>query len=488
MAKRTPRPADTLGDLVADWIETFLVHGPGDSYGQPFRLTAEQRALLRAIYELSPTGERRYRRVLLGRPKGYGKTELAAAVGLAELAGPTAPKAPDIPVAAASWEQADLLFGAARAMVSEGPLSDYLSTFETEIIRSDAPGRMYRVAAVAGTNDGARPTFLLCDELHEWTGSKERVHLVLSNGLAKRKGSWELGISTAGADMETLLGRMYQHGTRVHAGDAVDDSFYFDWHEHPDPQVDLSTPEAVREALAVVYEGAGDHVDLERVAARFAELPEYEARRYYLNSFTATPRQWLPAGAWQACADPARRVEDGTEVVLAFDGSYSRDSTALVGCTTGDNPHLFVVACWERPETKREWRVPRGEVDAAVTRAMERYRVIEFACDPPGWHQEISVWSDTWPGVVVEYQTNRRSQMAPACSRFWSMVVDGQLSHDGDQRLAKHVSNTVTKETHDGLLITKEHPDSPRRIDLAVAAVVAVDRAAQAVVVAPWVL
>ena len=30
-------------------------------------------------------------------------------------------------------------------------------------------------AAVAGTNDGLRPTFVVMDETHEWTGSKQRV-------------------------------------------------------------------------------------------------------------------------------------------------------------------------------------------------------------------------------------------------------------------------------------------------------------------------
>jgi hypothetical protein len=44
--------------------------------------------------------------------------------------------------------------------------------------------------------------------VHEWTGNKERVHLVLSNGRAKRADSWELNISTAGASVRSLLGRM----------------------------------------------------------------------------------------------------------------------------------------------------------------------------------------------------------------------------------------------------------------------------------------
>jgi phage terminase large subunit-like protein len=209
--------------------------------GKPFRLTDDQRRLVYRIYERRPNGARKHRQVLVGRPKGYGKTELGAALAIAELAGPTAPVAPDIPVAAASYEQANLLFGAARTMISEGPLRDYLEVFEREILRKDAPGRIYRVAAVAGTNDGGRHTFRVADEVHEWEGSKERVHLVLTNGLAKRKDSWALDISTAGCDLEALIGRLYQKGKAVEHGEHEDDSFLFDWQEHPDPACDLST-------------------------------------------------------------------------------------------------------------------------------------------------------------------------------------------------------------------------------------------------------
>jgi phage terminase large subunit-like protein len=73
------------------------------------------------MYERNQDGRRAYNRVVVGRVKGFGKTKLAAALALVELAGPFAPPAPDIPVAAASFEQADRVFAAARVMASEGP-------------------------------------------------------------------------------------------------------------------------------------------------------------------------------------------------------------------------------------------------------------------------------------------------------------------------------------------------------------------------------
>jgi phage terminase large subunit-like protein len=67
--------------------------------------------------------------------------------------------------------------------------------------------------------------------------------------------------------------------------------------------------------------------------------------------------------------------------------------------------------------------------------------------------------------------------MAAACSRFYSAVMGGQLAHDGDPRLARHLANAVLRDTAQGAYITKDGPNSPRKIDAAIAAVVAHDRA-----------
>jgi len=67
--------------------------------------------------------------------------------------------------------------------------------------------------------------------------------------------------------------------------------------------------------------------------------------------------------------------------------------------------------------------------------------------------------------------------MPDACSRFYTAVVNKLVSHDGDPRLSRHLENSVVKETTDGAYITKDGRNSPRKIDLAVAAVIANERA-----------
>ena len=162
--------------------------------------------------------------------------------------------------------------------------------------------------------------------------------------------------------------------------------------------------------------------------------------------------------------------------MLAFDGSASGDSTALVGCTL--DGHLWVEGVWENPGDPR-WRVPREDVDIAVEMAFAHYDVVELAADPWGWRSEIEQWAKRHgERRVVEYNTAYASRMAPATDRLYQAVVTKAVTHDGDSRLAAHIAHCVAKRTPMGDLVSKDKRGSPRKIDAAVAAIVAFDRAA----------
>lgn len=483
----------TLGPLVARWMESYLVHAEGDFLGQPFRLIPYERDFLERAYELDEDGSRWYDRALLGLPKGNGKTELAAAIAVAELGGPVefdgwnedgTPRgrrrtSPDIPVAAASFDQADTLFGAARTMIRQGPLRDYFEVYDTEIYPKGEgeAGTLYRVAAVAGTNDGRRPTFFVADELHEWEGKKERVHLVLSNGRAKRSNTWELGISTAGWDPESLLHRLYQLGK---AG--KDERFLFVWYEAGE-DLDVEdleeNPEARERAIREANPAVGEFLAIDGIEARFHEIELHEWIRYYLNRWHAAPDQWIDADTWDRAAAPEREVPPATPVAIGFDGSYNQDSTALIGCTIEDIPHLFTLGVWEKPAKAKDWTVPESEVEDAIIEACARFAVKSLPADDTFgriWSKLLNRLHEN--GIpVVEWPTRAPSRMAPACGQTWGAVRRGELTHDGDARLTNHVMNCRTKTDRWGPRIVKEHRGSTKHIDGAVAAVIAHDMA-----------
>ena len=485
------RPKSTLGGQIAAWIETFCVHGPGDMLGEPAELTDEERRILSWAYELDESGNRIVRRALVGLPKGSRKTEFAAWVSLAEMAGPVRfagwdergkPEGrrqhdPYVVAAASTYEQADLLFGAARSIVTEGPLQEFFETFDRELLLKGEPGRLVRVPAVAGANDGLRPTFVAFDETHEWTGSKQRVALVLENGLSKRADAWSLSITTAGnPKVESVALQQYEYGKKVDSGEIEDPGFLFVWREATVLIDDLNS----REALALAVEQANPEPWKRRddIARRYYEIPLHEFCRYHLNMWVEPDEErWLPPGVWHKL-DQTCDVADGTDIVLGFDGSYSGDSTALVGATVGETPHLFVLGLWEHPGGSARWEVPIDEVDVTVRDAFRRFRVAEMSADPPYWAQQLQAWADEFGAErVLAFNTAVRKRMAAACSSFYQAATTEGLSHDGHPGLERHISNAVLHETAQGAYITKEDKSSPKKIDAAIAAVIAWNRA-----------
>ena len=481
----TGRRWATTGERAARWIERFLVHGEGDYYGRPFRLRRWQRAILWKLFEYDPaTGPRRYSRALIGLAKGNGKTELAAAIGLYLLLGddPLNVGTPDVPVAAASYEQADLLFGTAKAMVTHENcrLAPFVDAFDQELLRKDRPGVMYRVAAAAGTNDGRKPSALLEDEGHEWTGNKVRVHTVLTNGLTKRRNTLGITITTAGvAGADSVAEQLYLRARKKASGDLVDSSYLSIWYEAPE-HLDLDDDEQLRAAIIAANPAAGDFWPIERLVEKFRnhEVPMHEFERYHLNRWVnAASNPYLPPGLFGAL-ERREPPPDGTEVWLMFDGSYRRDASALWGAYRAEDgtPVTFRVGLWEPPEQRPAgWQVDRRNVDKVVRDSMRRWSVVRFGLDPYGWHDEADRWAEDYGDeVVIAVATNELKRWSAYCSRYYSLVVTGQLAHDHDGALARHLGNSVPRETTAGTYIQKERRSSDRRIDAAIASIGAV--------------
>lgn len=462
------------------WIEANCVLGEGDWFGQPVRLRPWQKSWLYRLYELNPDGSRRWRRALIGVPKGNGKSPFAAWVAAVELAGPVVfdhwtakgPRgvlrtSPVVPVGAASFEQADLVFAELRNIFDNdaSPLKGFAETFETEILLKGRPGRAYRVAATRGTNDGGRPSCFIADELHEWaTPAQEGCHLVISNGATKRADSLELKITTAGSDLESLLGRLYQLGRKVEAGQAIDDRLLFIWHEAADTY-DLQDPEQLRAALWSCNPAAGDFLDVEERAAKFAEIPEFEFRRYFLNQWTRAAESWLPPGTWARCQSDLELAPDWP-VWVGVDMALKHDSVAVVACQPQDGGRLVV--------RSRVWRPADDRIDVAAVenhlRALHRdLDVREFAYDPAYFERSAQALLDEGLPMVEFPQSPQR--MVPACQHAYELITSGRIAHDGDPTLRDHVESAAQREGERGWTLSKGK--SRRKIDACIAMVIA---------------
>lgn len=470
----TDRGNDTLGPHVCRWIEANCILGEGDSYGKPVHLERFQRRFLYQVYEIRPDGTRQFPEVLFGVPKNNGKTPLGAWIALHELDCDECSLtrgAPLVPVAAASFDQADLVFGDMGVSARESDtLRPRLQPFDTEILRRGRPGRAWRVAAVRGTNDGGRPSCFVADEFHEWlTPAHEGAWLVLTNGTAKRYNSLRLYVTTAGSDPQSLLGQMYAKGKRiaqqVATGEPVEDErFLMVWYE-AEGDVDITDPAALRTAVRGCNPGADLFVDVDAVVGRFAVIPEFEARRYYLNQWTEADESWLPPGTWRHCQGDAEISAD-LPITLGVDMAFKHDDAAVVLAQIQDDKTVVRSRVWHPPEG--------GVIDVIAVEKYIRdlhneYTVKAVGFDPAYFGRSAQVLEDDGVIMVEFIQTSVR--MVPACAFAYEQIVAGKVLHNGDPTLTDHVLSAAPRESDNGWRLSKGK--SKRHIDACIAMVMA---------------
>jgi phage terminase large subunit-like protein len=476
----------TFGALASRWIEDNCICGEGDWHGQPIRLRRDQKQFLYRWYEYCPDCDQwRYDEGLRGAATGDGKTQFIAAVVVLEFAGPPqiAVDSPNIPISAASFEQADLLFSAVATMcggpdqeVKESPLCGFFEVYDTEIRFTDGrPGRIFRVAAVAGTNEGGLPSLFVCDELHEWgeAGSrKARVKTVIGKSTRKRRtrrGSGRtLSLSTAGFDKDhSLLGDMCRLGERVLKDPAVSPRFLYDWRQAPSG-LKYENP-ADRETAVRAASGAADILwnVRDRVNAwGKPDTPRHEWIRYFANAWVDIAEDsWLAddPGAWAGCQGEWQS-SDENPWCLSVDMALKHDSVAVDRIEQLPDGRAAV--------TTRIWRAKDsgGRIDhfEVWNYIRERAKGLGFrgvVYDPRFFEVPARMLEDENILAVQFDQTVER--MGPACGLTYELILAQQIVHDGDPELAEHVNAAVKRQQERSFTLAKGK--SKKHIDAAVA-------------------
>lgn len=529
----TPWP--TAGRLVGRWIERYLVHGEGDALGQRVRLGLVWWYILARLFEYDPqTGRLAHDRALIGMGKGGAKTERAAQIGITELCGPIAPlRAPRVVLSASSYDQTQELFQAARLGIlgdpehdRPGPLAEYFRDgehiLEDRILLPDGVGRLERTAAVGGTNDGGKPTAWLGDELHEYdTERKQRQYTVHGKSLAKRavprrtpaelnlprgmqlSGSLRVGISTAGAHLDSLLGRLYEHGTAVASGQVADPGFLFLWweaDEHWDRGADgerLDGPElehALRQAILAANPTAGDFSPVEGIVSSYRDptIPKVEFIRYNLNRFPGSALSWMPDELWEACQDE-QPLDAALPVFASVVVDHDHRAAAVaIAQRQGENVLLRAKHFLDDDLPDGEY-LPLAKVEAHLMDLHARYpaavvakqqhrpggRARDIAAPGPevsyhGTFFERSAQGLRDRGLVMVDVPPTQERLAPAAESLMELAIAGKLMHDGDPELARQMGRVNAKEATRGWTLA---PSSGTRIVAAKAAIVAVHQA-----------
>jgi phage terminase large subunit-like protein len=506
-------PIRTLGWAIIDWMTTHLKAPDGDD-DEPFMPTFEQARFLLWWYAVDFTGRYAYRSGVLRRMKGWGKDPLVAAMSLAELSGPVAfshfnadhqpigkPRpAAWIQVAAVSQDQTDNTFG----MFPQLARPDAIKKYGWEILKTrvHAKGgrRIEAVTSSPKSLEGKRPTFVILNEIQWWVEANEghAMYNVVNGNVVKRVGvgSRYLAICNAHVPGQDSVGeRMYDTYRAVEAGTAVDTKLLYDSLEAPaDTPVseipsELEDPEGFEKGLQMLREGLevarGDStwLDIQGIVESILDInnPISESRRMFLNQVNAAEDAWMTTVLWERVRVDSK-LERGDMITLGFDGSKSNDHTALVACRVSDGL-IEIIRVWN-PEDFQLGEVPRDAVDSVVRWAFSHYRVVGFRADVKEFESYVADWTKTFgrklkvkasPGKPIEFDMRGQTKkFALDCEKFYDAVVEGALCHAGGKLLSVHILNAHRHPTtFDAISIRKASKDSSRKIDAAVAAVLA---------------
>jgi len=530
MPRRRPDPEaglPTLGWYVLDWMAEYLVVPDGPGAGEPLILTPDQAQFVLNFYAVDPvTGKRRVRRAVFSRPKGSGKSPLLGGLCIVEALADVVPDGFDadgnpvgrpwtslgfraeVQIAAVSEDQTANTWEPVLDMCRNGPVLDAYDIEPMETFVNVPRGRIEFVTSSPNSREGGRPIFGVLDQTESWSASNGGVKLAaaIRRNLTKTGGSSVETPNSFRPGFNSVAEKSYEAWCAQQEGKlkARDGGILFDHREAP-ADTDPTDRDSLLAGLAFAYGCSADTkcrlpghnhppgwVDLDRVVEDYWDpsTDPADARMYFLNQITSASDAWVTQPEWAARADTTKVVEPRDAITLGFDGSRKRargvaDATALVACRVSDG-HTWLIEAWEQPDGPDgdDWEVPTTAVDATVRSTMAKHNVVGFYADPAKWESFIAAWEaafgsklkvkSTREHPIEWWMTGGRSNLiVRALESFHTAVVGGEMTHDGGSTLTRHMLNARRRSTHSGIQIAKEHPDSARKIDAAVAAVLA---------------
>lgn len=513
-------PKLTLGWEAVKWATKYLKQPNGPNAEQRWKPVDSQIRFFLHWYGLDESGEWLYRRGVRRLAKGSGKSPFAAVMALVELCAPVRlldwddgvpggcvgkpVSMPLVQIAATAESQTQNTMRMVRAFAPKGSrvVADHgLDPGLTQYYKAGG-GHLQIITSSSRAAEGAEATFIVGDEPEHWVPGNggPQFAATLADNLAKSGSrmletcnAWEPGSgSVAQASFESWVAQ--EEGVVI---DGVkyrtqgQSKILYDARVAP-PNTSMSdSPDegqlSLTEGLQLVYDDCW-WANLTAIRERVWDLQskESDSRRKYLNQPTADEKAWVTPQQWGLLAHPEITVDDGEAVVLFFDGSKTRDATALMGCRMSDG-HVFTVDVWEPdPAHTTEDFIDAEAVDSTVRRTFERLDVVAFFADVQEWEGFVKV---TWPASYKEQllvwatpggaiplpigwdMRSRRREFAEACETCEAEILDKQFTHDGDPRVARHVNNARQWERDGRTAIGKESPSSSKKVDAAVCVV-----------------
>jgi phage terminase large subunit-like protein len=453
--------AGSDGPDFAQFCRAHVIQSVDEFAGHPLDLEPWQADMIGEALAFDAEGRPIWRTALLVVPRKNGKTALLAAYALWRLL--TDDGQPEIILAASSDEQASRLFDAIVSYLRRNDaLRDMVVVrdYAGEILRADGGGLITRVSSDPKRLHGYNPSIVICDELAQWvTPTLRAAWAALTTGGGARKRAQVFAITTPGevhTREDGILGRMLDR-----AGETGDT-------ERTRGRDVIRSTET--RTLAFVYSAPWPEANPQPL--RDAHAAFQKARRAGLKGHALDgPHEAYRAAtarvlaSWRA-ANPASWITDDFLVRQALAPELSVAEVLQL--------HAGVWAAGEHAWITRDaWLAAE-----AYGASLQPGDAIALGFDGSRRSDATALVADK---VVVSWETHRERQMAAALERLETDFAAGLVQHDGSEVLLRHVTNAVRMTTRNGYGIRKPAKNSDRKIDAAVAMVLAYEARCDAV-------
>lgn len=486
-------PDLTLGWEIIGWCGRWLTD-PNSGHARPWRFTPEQMRFVLWWYAVDEYGRFLYRQGVLQRLKGWGKDPLAAVLSVVEWIGPSRFSHFDesgqpvgrrqslahVMVAAVSQSQTDNTMSMLDALLPEATRAHYSIKPGIQLWRADGSCRIEAATSSYRSLEGGRATFIVANETHHWVPGTAGPAMwrTITNNATKMAGR-TLAITNAYQPGEASVAQAVRETYEdVRAGRSPDDGTLYDSLEAP-PHTPLDL--RVLPVVLDLVRGDAKWLPVRQIVLQIVSQARNPAgaRRMWLNQIVAEDEQLFSPADWDPLRADYLKLHPMDRIVLGFDGGKTDDGTALVAIRVADRA-VFRIGYWQAPEgdAGRDWVVPRSEVDAAVRKSFRIYDVVGFYCDVSLWESHIHDWGlEFGDSVSPKVRGSRdepfgwdmRSSLKKstlANEDLVSAILEGRIVHDGDVLLRQHVLNVYRRENRFGVSFMKESRESPRKVDL----------------------
>ncbi len=442
-------------------------------------------------------------------PRGNRKTSLAAALALLHTIGPEREAAGQVLFAAADREQAGIGFREAANIIREDKrlvaatrIYDAFNSAK-QIVMLDGKTTLRAISSDGGAAHGLTPAFTLIDEIHVWKGRD--LWEALKSGAAKIDDSLTVIATTAGRGSETVAAEQFAYARDVASGKIVNPA-YLPILFQANPDDDWQDEKIWHKANPGLAHGFPSLKGLRTLANEAEHRPADKSAflQFNLNVWQANSRDPLFEMATydrRAFDIDFADLED-LSCYLGVDMSISGDLTAVVAAWRHDDdqitihPWVFVPGEDLKGRSERDgvpyqrWAdegliticpgpiIDHGTVEDQIRELCATYQVQEIAFDPHLARATMQrLFDDGLPTVEFRQTPLNMGVAAGDLER----TVNGELiRHSGHAALRQHFDSVVASRNDTSGLIRMHKGKRTDRIDAAIAAAMAVNRACAA--------